>query len=550
MNRAIPAVAACLLLAVGGNRAVLLAEGLPEDLFASSPADEILDVVILAEGHPIVVRYRITIGGVGHRLAFGEFVVRLHAYLDADHDGILSAEESDRGAWTQLFADQPFDAARRPSGRAIGSRPDLDGDGRVSLEELGRHLREALEIKPLEIAGGSPPDPRTERPFEHLDRDGDGRLDADEIARAPGRLAALDRDQDEWVTLDEMNPYSSNTRRFFGGRSSIADPPSDHPFVVLDGPEDRAAIAGRMLDRYDRDGDGRLDAGELGLPGEEPDPLDPPGLARWLEDPAPHLEFRVEWPSLGSPRRPATFERVAAVASMADLLGEPSDTPQGLDLGPMAVELGVGSNYNDYRSFLLQNFEGADGDDSGALDRSEAGNDGNIISRVFDAADRDGDGSFSRAELISYMDMYEAAFASRLSPSISDLGRSVFQSMDPDGDLRLSLREVLGVPGLLSEQDRDGDGAVVLDEFPRRYQLSLGLGPGRSSNRTVLVESSRRRPASPAGAGVPSWFTRMDRNGDGDVSRREFLGPLDLFDGLDRDGDGLVSSEDAARPVR
>jgi hypothetical protein len=148
------------------------------------------------------------------------------------------------------------------------------------------------------------------------------------------------------------------------------------------------------------------------------------------------------------------------------------------------------------------------------------------------------------------MDMYEAAFASRLSPSISDLGRSVFQSMDPDGDLRLSLREVLGVPGLLSEQDRDGDGAVVLDEFPRRYQLSLGLGPGRSSNRTVLVESSRRRPASPAGAGVPSWFTRMDRNGDGDVSRREFLGPLDLFDGLDRDGDGLVSSEDAARPVR
>ena len=46
-------------------------------------------------------------------------------------------------------------------------------------------------------------------------------------------------------------------------------------------------------------------------------------------------------------------------------------------------------------------------------------------------------------------------------------------------------------------------------------------------------------------ADVPAWFRRMDRNGDGDVSLREFLGPLELFRAIDRDGDGLISADEA-----
>ena len=37
----------------------------------------------------------------------------------------------------------------------------------------------------------------------------------------------------------------------------------------------------------------------------------------------------------------------------------------------------------------------------------------------------------------------------------------------------------------------------------------------------------------------------MDRNRDGDVSRREFLGPRDQFDRLDRDNDGLIDADEA-----
>jgi len=39
----------------------------------------------------------------------------------------------------------------------------------------------------------------------------------------------------------------------------------------------------------------------------------------------------------------------------------------------------------------------------------------------------------------------------------------------------------------------------------------------------------------------------MDRNGDGDVSRREFLGSAEQFKRIDTDGDGLISVEEAER---
>ena len=37
----------------------------------------------------------------------------------------------------------------------------------------------------------------------------------------------------------------------------------------------------------------------------------------------------------------------------------------------------------------------------------------------------------------------------------------------------------------------------------------------------------------------------MDRNRDGDLSPREFLGPRDAFLRLDADGDGLIDAREA-----
>jgi Ca2+-binding EF-hand superfamily protein len=43
------------------------------------------------------------------------------------------------------------------------------------------------------------------------------------------------------------------------------------------------------------------------------------------------------------------------------------------------------------------------------------------------------------------------------------------------------------------------------------------------------------------------FVARLDRNGDGKVSRSEFDGPPEHFDHFDRDGDGYITEDEAAR---
>ena len=43
----------------------------------------------------------------------------------------------------------------------------------------------------------------------------------------------------------------------------------------------------------------------------------------------------------------------------------------------------------------------------------------------------------------------------------------------------------------------------------------------------------------------PTWFRKMDRNADGDISRAEFLGTGEQFRKLDLDGDALIGIAEA-----
>jgi hypothetical protein len=78
-------------------------------------------------------------------------------------------------------------------------------------------------------------------------------------------------------------------------------------------------------------------------------------------------------------------------------------------------------------------------------------------------------------------------------------------------------------------------------DIPRRLRVVLEASNGRFFGRRMMMAGNRGQ-----GSG-PLWFRKMDRNNDGDVSAREFLGTPEQFRRIDSDGDGLISPAEARR---
>ena len=126
------------------------------------------------------------------------------------------------------------------------------------------------------------------------------------------------------------------------------------------------------------------------------------------------------------------------------------------------------------------------------------------------------------------------------------------------------------VPNLFQLLDANGDGRLSVKELRTAYDRLLPLEPsgGKEITKAILQPSVTVRvgntlygaadtaisatqtdvmgygPAKAPAAG-PVWFRKMDRNGDGDISRAEFLGSKEEFDKLDTNHDGLISLEEA-----
>jgi Ca2+-binding EF-hand superfamily protein len=115
-----------------------------------------------------------------------------------------------------------------------------------------------------------------------------------------------------------------------------------------------------------------------------------------------------------------------------------------------------------------------------------------------------------------------------------DSGPSLFEALDSDADGALSVRELRGAWQRLEKLGCITAGKLDLTKLPRRIRFVVSLGPPVSLLRRVPREG-------------PAWFVAMDRNNDGDVSRREFLGDEAAFRKLDTDGDGLISRAEAEK---
>jgi Ca2+-binding EF-hand superfamily protein len=179
---------------------------------------------------------------------------------------------------------------------------------------------------------------------------------------------------------------------------------------------------------------------------------------------------------------------------------------------------------------------------------------------VFKAIDRDANGMVFEKEVFDYLDAYQElqSLAAMSCASISSAmeGKGLFEQLDANGDGRLSVRELRSAVTLLDDLDRDRDASIAKTEIPRCSTATFRTGPAPgggsdelgyyASSRALLIRGRSPRTVQPPQAPKgPSWFVKMDRNGDGDVSRREFIGTEVQFKAIDADGDGLISLDEA-----
>ena len=72
-----------------------------------------------------------------------------------------------------------------------------------------------------------------------------------------------------------------------------------------------------------------------------------------------------------------------------------------------------------------------------------------------------------------------------------------------------------------------------------------GRGFQAAGNSGFIVYDPIARPYERKFQDGPEWFCQMDSNGDGYLSRREFLGTDEQFRRIDSNGDGRISKEEA-----
>jgi hypothetical protein len=95
---------------------------------------------------------------------------------------------------------------------------------------------------------------------------------------------------------------------------------------------------------------------------------------------------------------------------------------------------------------------------------------------------------------------------------------------------------------------KPGQSLLRPTDLPRRLHLEVVRGSfhlfSTGGNGESTVPQMVVQPRVPVG---PIWFQRMDRNMDGDLTWKEFLGPRHVFEELDTDHDGLIDPKEAEK---
>lgn len=509
-------------------------------------AETTQSLVFLRSEHPVFVRLIVLLDGQELRVARNERLRVTFAELDSNSDGVIDQVERDghpqalrklgvREKWPELV-------------KVIDTQPQ---DEKITLVELTEY---GLKLfgPPVMLAQRTRSVRRNSQAvelFDLLDENQDQRLSAAEFAGLGNRLRKLDADGDDAFSVIEVEPF----RNPFGPR--VRNPmaqPEDSPWVMAE------MAAEAVLKRFDQQAPkGSLNAAELGLPEtvlatgdrNHDGALTLDELSGWLPTVPPHYTAivtlpqrkpglpNVTWSDAAAPTPPpGPKQRVRATKNLETLMaGQP------LQLQVNASRASQSDNLNFYK---LQ-FRRSDADKNKYLSQAEFGS-MNLPGATFEIVDADGNGEVHENEISDFLNLENLVDQGHVMLTYDSNEVSLFSILDLDRDNRLSPRECLKVSDSWQSFDHNHDGQLERHELSGKLRLTVELvKPRLFSDAAMAANNLTGEPVINEKTAGPVWFRGMDRNKDGDVSRREFPGTEAAFQKWDKDGDGLISSAEA-----
>ena len=517
-------------------------------------------LIVLAPVGPVFVDLHLTVSKVPYREWVAQFLAR---DMDVDKSGRLDASELNliTESIRQLIGVQDSSEILKAMDSSSSNPATSDQtSATVAVDDFIEWLRNQIPRAFDLIAQPQVADDAV-RLASLVDVDHDGAISEDELRAAARTLRFRDLDNDETFSVSELLPYRDPRSQ----NAAVAPDAVSLPFFHVIDHESAERAAERILQRYGSEGQVPVDL----LRQQNLNPADAASAVKKLtaaevlaivETPRFHMVMEVNLSvqantsniKVAIGRDASEFCKPAAKQAF----GEYSLAIDGLPLKVQALGGGANDRRNT-QGYLGQTYVMSDGDRNQYLDESEFSGMKEALNRSgvkgdFRAVDFNGDKMVTRDEVFSFAKRDQMAVASRVQVSVMQDGKTLFGLLDRNSDRRLSVREMRSGAEILKPYDFNRDNKFADSELGTEFVLTISLGRPefrRTSGQSDMMSGEMNSgdailPGSDSLTG-PEWFRRMDRNQDGDVSVREFLGTQEQFTQIDVNRDDLLSAEEA-----